>query len=78
MATQALTMGAPANTMAITTAGVPLAPKASRMPKAPTAPATHGAVGHLLLPPEPGRAGLGTAENGHEGIVDQEENENCM
>ena len=35
---KALTTGAPAKTIDITTAGVPLAPKASNTPKAPAAP----------------------------------------
>ena len=38
IAPNAFTMGAPANTIAMTTAGEPFAPKASRMPKAPIAP----------------------------------------
>src|SRR6266446_4404727 len=39
IATSAFTIGAPANTMDITTGGVPLAPKASSTQNAPTAPA---------------------------------------
>src|SRR5262249_4365327 len=50
-ATTELTTGAPAKTIAITTAGDPLAPKARRTAKAPIAPAIP-AINDQAMPPE--------------------------
>lgn len=46
MATIAFTIGAPAKTIDMTTAGDPFAPKASRTPNAPTAPTIPAASDH--------------------------------
>ncbi len=46
--TMAFTTGAPAKTMAMTTLGMPRAPKASSTPNAPTAPKTPAIHDHAM------------------------------